>query len=87
MRYAVVVLLLALVAGSCAVDTNQFTAATWRQMDVTTLEFELIDDTVVEALAFRPNGLVLATLGRRQGPMTTPLLYWRIDDESISLVH
>ncbi|MBI1175374.1 MAG: hypothetical protein GC139_08950 [Sideroxydans sp.] len=52
----------------------------WSRRDVIGLALSLDDPTIVEVLRFGQNGLVAATFGQKSGPVTGPILKWRIVD-------
>ena len=55
----------------------------WETLSLEGKSLELIDDTRVETYHFGAEGLAAATSGNKDGPLTGPVLYWRVDDQSL----
>ena len=55
----------------------------WSALDIERLQLELIDDEKYELYSFGKEGTVSATVGLRNGPLTAPLFYWRVEDNHL----
>jgi hypothetical protein len=73
---------LAALLTSCSSD-DEGKEVTWASMNVATMELELIDAENYEVFGFGPQGTVSATIGLRNGPLTAPLFYWRIEESHL----
>jgi hypothetical protein len=80
-RRSLLVVVAALLA-SCSSD-NEGKEVTWSSLNVATMELELIDAENHEVFSFGPQGTVSATIGIRNGPLTAPLFYWRIEESHL----
>jgi hypothetical protein len=54
-------------------------STSWEQLNVPTLQLELLHDIDYERLNFGPQGMVSATIGAKGGPLAAPLWYWHIE--------
>lgn len=61
----------------CSEDVGQ--PVDWKSLDLPEKRLELQHSRKAEIYAFTAQGLVQATYGIKDGPITAPLLYWRID--------
>jgi hypothetical protein len=55
----------------------------WNGYGVEGKTFELVDPENTEIYRFGRDGLVTAVMGRKRGPVTGPILYWRLAGESL----
>ena len=55
----------------------------WSSLDLAHATLELVDDEKYEVFRFNQDGFVAATLGTRNGPLTAPLLHWRIKGDHL----
>jgi len=55
----------------------------WASLCLAQWEFELLDDEAHEVFRFHKDGFVAATLGVRHGPLTAPILHWRIEGDHL----
>ena len=69
-------------ANGCAQE-DQGARTTWAQLQVETLNLELIDPDKYELLMFAPAGMVSATVGTKGGGLIGPLWYWRLEGDHL----
>jgi len=55
----------------------------WASLCLAQCRFELVDDEAHEVFRFHKDGFVAATLGVRHGPLTAPILHWRIEGDHL----
>nr|WP_315490804.1 hypothetical protein [uncultured Rhodoferax sp.] len=84
MKYPLsIVLLVAAMALGAALYLDNGTRVSWAALGVEGLKLELVSETAVEDFRFSKDGSVTATLGIKNGPVTGPILYWRIVGEDL----
>lgn len=59
---------------------NPENAPGWKDEDIAGLHIKLEDPLQSEQFHFRADGFVSATYGSKDGPLTAPLLKWKISD-------
>jgi hypothetical protein len=60
-------------------------ARKWEPADLVGFRLSLVDSKRISAFTFNEDGWVLLTAGRVGGPVTAPVLKWRID--KVGLLH
>ena len=55
----------------------------WAELNVESLELELIDETSYELLMFQKEGAVSVTMGEKNGPLAAPVFYWRVEGDHL----
>ena len=58
-------------------------STSWLELKMETLELERVDPTSYEVLRFAPDGIVAATVGTKGGPLTGPVLHWRLEGDRL----
>ncbi len=67
--------------GCSRVEESQPTA--WSELGLQGKTLDLIDDSKIETYRFAEQGLVVATFGTKDGAVTAPLYYWRIEGPAL----
>jgi hypothetical protein len=67
---------------SCGAD-DAGESISWEEVGLTGKTLELIDEQRVEAYQFQENNLVMATFGEKNGALTAPILYWKLDNKTL----
>lgn len=85
MKATVISIFAALLFCGCMCRTSP-EGGTWRAEDVAGSTFTLISQTKYAQYHFLSNGLVVATVGMVNGPLTAPIWKWKItEDGSLSI--
>jgi len=50
----------------------------WNKKDFSGLSMQLVDQVIVTSYDFQESGSITATMGKKGGALTAPILYWKI---------
>ncbi len=69
-----------------SIDAVSLPPAAWEGPKLDKIVFELKSHDRIRRLLFHADGSVSATLGRREGPFTSPLVFWHISGKWVHIV-
>ena len=90
LRIGMLLLCVGFFVPSCATerfsqDTNIRPSVPWTSSSVVGLTIDLVDSNAIESMTFTDTGAVIATWGRKGGPVAGPVFYWSIDSGRLLL--
>jgi hypothetical protein len=65
----------------------QMNPGAWSERWLLGSVLRLVDETQVEELRFGPEGVVTISSGKRGGPLTGPLMNWRVHQGKLEIGH
>jgi|CXWL01.1.fsa_nt_gi hypothetical protein len=78
MKRLIPILVAALALAACTNPNTEFTA--WQKEDVAGYSLTRVHESAVEYYQFHEAGHAAATFGSKDGAVTGPIVYWKIED-------